>query len=261
MIILSITTLKSRTFTNRGDLCYNENMLSVIIPTHNELSSNYIQKSFKLLAEIDNIEVIIVDSSSTDGTRELAEKYSFRLIDTHSNSRAGRLNTGIESSKGDMILLHHPRSILTIEGITYLRDHTEKLTWGAFTHKFDEKHLLFTFTSWYSNYIRGDQRSIFYLDHCIFAKNDLLKSVGLIPDVDIFEDTEICLKLRKLSKQTRLPFISMTSAIRFKTNGLFKQSYKNQLLKWKYYFNSDHKKMNKNYEQGLDLNSKYENKK
>ncbi len=235
-------------------------MLTIIIPTHNELSSNYVQRSFKVLANIKDLEVIIVDSNSSDGTRELAELHGFTILDTESNSRAGRLNSGILAASNNMILLHHPRSILQEKGIIYLRDHFDELTWGAFTHKFDTDHPLFSFTSWYSNFVRGDRRSIFYLDHCIFAKKDLLKKVGLIPDVDIFEDTEVCLRLRKLAKKKRLPFISTTSAIRFKTNGIFRQSYKNQVLKWKYYFNSDHEKMNEHYEQGLDLNSKYDDK-
>ena len=232
-------------------------MISIIIPTHNELSSNYIQRSFKLLASLPEIEVVIVDSNSTDGTRELADQYNFKIVESTSNSRAGRLNQGIKASSYKMILLHHPRSILDPKAITYLKENMQDLTWGAFTHKFDRVHPLFTFTSWYSNYMRGDQRSIFYLDHCIYAKKELLLKVGLIPDVDIFEDTEICLKLRKITKHKRLPFISTTSAIRFTKNGIFKQSLKNQILKWRYYFNSDHKKMNKEYEEGLDLNSKY----
>ena len=87
------------------------------------------------------------------------------------------------------------------------------MRWGAFTHQFSISHPLLNFTSWYSNHIRGGLRSIYYLDHCLFAQKQLLLDVGLLPDIDIFEDTEICLKLRIQGKPIRLPFISQTSAV------------------------------------------------
>jgi GT2 family glycosyltransferase len=133
--------------------------------------------------------------------------------------------------------------------------------WGAFTHQFSISHPLLDFTSWYSNYIRGGLRSIYYLDHCIFAQKQLLLDVGLLPDIDIFEDTEICLRLKKQGKPIRLPFISQTSAVRFQVQGIYQQALKNQYLKWLYYFNRSDTKMNRLYEKGLELNTKYEKKK
>lgn len=232
-------------------------MLSIIIPTYNEMKSQYLEKSLVILSCCKDIEVIIIDSYSTDGTKELIEKFPFKLIQMETKSRAVRLNKGIEVASAPMILLHHPRSYLSTEAIDYLNKYQDRYQWGAFTHEFDKKHPLLRFTSFWSNFGRG-RRGIYYLDHCIFAQKKLLLKIDYIPEVDIFEDTELSIRLRKHAWPTLLPFISTTSAIRFETNGVFKQAYMNQILKWKYYFNSNHKEMNKSYEKGIELNTKYE---
>jgi len=232
-------------------------MLSVIIPTFNEIKNGYIQKTFPLLKNTNDIEVIIVDSKSTDGTTELAQKYNFKVIQVETTSRAKRLNLGIQSAKGQMVLLHHPRSLLSVDALNMLKVEQEELYWGAFTHKFDFAHPLLKFTSWYSNKVRGDFRHIYYLDHCLFIKKEIFDEIGLIPELDIFEDTELCKLLNSYCEPIRLDPISITSAIRFKSKGVFKQALINQYLKLRYYFNFNHKKMNKLYERSLDLNSEY----
>jgi glycosyltransferase involved in cell wall biosynthesis len=232
-------------------------MLSVIIPTFNEMNNGYLEKIFPLLRNTNEIEVICVDSNSTDGTREFILENKFKLLSTDTTSRAKRLNIGIKSAQGEMLLLHHPRSLLSVNAIATLKNDKE-LYWGAFTHRFDHKHFLLDFTSWWSNKWRGDKRHIFYLDHCFYIRKDILDDIGMIPEIDIFEDTELSLLLRSYCPPLRLDDISLTSSIRFKGNGVWKQAYTNQKLKWSYYFNRDHKKMNKDYEKNIALNSDYD---
>ena len=229
--------------------------ITIIIPTFNEIKNGYIQKILPLLSEIKNIEVIVVDSFSKDGTIELVKKYGFRLIQIETNSRAIRLKVGIENATEEIIVLHHPRSLLSNDGLEYLKLNGEG--WGAFKHQFDDNHPLLAFTSFWSNYIRGF-RGIFYLDHCLYFEANLKAEVLKLPNVDIFEDTEICKILRRVSTPKLLPFPSTTSAIRFKSNGFIKQAILNQRLKMQYYLGFSHQKMNKSYEKNLKLNSKYE---
>lgn len=237
-------------------------MLSIIFSTHNEVSNTFFFEALKAIPKSTLFEIIIIDFQSVDGTLDLVKTAQIKnpniqVIETELNSRAARLNLGIKTARFKMILLNHPRSVIEEAGLNYLLENAKDLSWGGFTHSFDKQHPLLDFTSWYSNNIRADKRSIFYLDHCIFAKKDLLDSVGLIPEIDIFEDTEISLKLRNLLPGVRLPFRAKTSAIRFQKNGLIKQALLNQYLKISYYLKRDHKKMNSNYEKGLDLNSEY----
>lgn len=238
-------------------ICYSLEMLTVVIPTYNEEKTDFLRRILAMLVKFEVVEILIVDSHSTDNTRELISSFpKAKLIDCNTVSRASRLNLGIEQAANELILLHHPRSLLDPSAIEFLLN-KKNLSWGGFTHKFDHKDLLLSFTSWYSNFIRADYRSIFYLDHCIFAQKSMLLKVGLIPDVDIFEDTEISKRLKTICKGSRFPFISKTSAIRFLNNGIIKQCFMNQKLKWKYYFKINHKVMNNEYEHGLGLNTNY----
>ena len=128
--------------------------------------------------------------------------------------------------------------------------------WGGFTHQFDMDSFLLRFTSWYSNYIRSRFFSIIYLDHIIYGETFLLKEYQL-PDVAIFEDTYLSYYLRKKMRAILLPRKSITSAIRFKKNGPFKQAIKNQILKCKFYLKRDLSSMNKSYEKDINLNNRY----
>jgi glycosyltransferase involved in cell wall biosynthesis len=235
-------------------------LLSIIIPTLNESKTGCLSNILSAYEGLQGCEVICVDGGSTDNTVQTINQFETRLVTTNIDSRAGRLNAGIQLAQYNMVLLHHPRSVIDVKGIVSLIDQANTLTWGGFTQQFDLAHPLLVFTSWYSNFIRGDKRGIYYLDHCLFVQKQLLLDVGLVPDLDIFEDTALCLRLNKKVKGIRLPFVSLTSAIRFKTQGIYRQAFKNQYLKWQYYLKRSDKQMNKLYEKGVELNTKYNDK-
>lgn len=232
-------------------------MISIIIPTFNEISHGSIQDILKSLSKIANVEIICVDSGSRDGTIELIQKYDVKLIQHKTNSRGERLTIGAKEASHDLIVLHHPRSVLEIGAIEYLIEHQSNLTWGGFTHEFDYKHPLLNFTSWYSNYVRSDIKGIFYLDHCFYIQKKLLVEIDYLPSVDIFEDTILSKRLLTMCRPKRLSFKSQTSAIRFKKNGIWRQAFLNQWMKLLFSFNTDNQELNKKYEKDVPLNSKY----
>lgn len=234
--------------------------LSVVIPTFNEIKNNFLERILERLTSVDGIEIICADSNSSDGTRELIQKYNCTLVDIDTNLRSIRQNVGIENATYDLILLHHPRSLLSVDGLEYLMSQGEKLKWGGFTHSFDMKHYLLDFTSWYSNEVRVKKRGILYLDHCIFFRKSLVRANPIVPEIEIFEDTALSENLQVLGHPTFLPFPAITSAIRFQHNGIWRQSILNQALKIGYLLKVPQGIMNSFYEKGLSLNSKYLNK-
>ncbi len=228
--------------------------LSIVIPTFNEMKHGFLERQSY---QQDGIELIYVDGGSSDGTLEYLHDQKVVLIESTTSSRGERLNLGIEAATSTVVLLHHPRTIVDQEGVSWLIDNYDNVGWGGFTHRFNFSHPLLRWTSWYSNHVRADLKDIFYLDHCIFARKGLLQKAGKIPAVDIFEDTLLSLQLAEIAKPMRLPFYSTTSAIRFQENGVWQQILLNQFIKIGYWLGVPHQQMNRLYEKGLELNSSY----
>lgn len=231
-------------------------MISIILPPYNEIRTGYLQPVLQRFTEWDGCEVIIVDGGSEDGTLEQLQQRPWPIVHMPGSSRAARLQRGLELSRGDIVLLHHPRSLLDSSAISQLQElaATGSAFWGGFSQAFDIQHPVLDFTSWYSNHIRLDRRQIVYLDHCLFIHRDLLAQGLTIPDMEIFEDTALSMQLRLMSRATRLPARSTTSAIRFQRNGVVRQSAMNQALKLGYWMGISPARMNRWYEKGLDLN-------
>ena len=78
--------------------------LSVIIPSYNE--EKYIEKTLKALKEQDykNMEIIVVDSSTSEETRIISKKYADRtiLLDERGVSKAR--NLGAQNASGDILI-------------------------------------------------------------------------------------------------------------------------------------------------------------
>ena len=84
-------------------------MISVILPTFNEIDSGYLGPIMSRLPRLSQAEILAVDGGSTDGTVEFIDRHGVEVLSLPGSSRAARMNLGIEQSQGEMLLLHHPR--------------------------------------------------------------------------------------------------------------------------------------------------------
>lgn len=213
-------------------------MLSVVILDHPHALSDT-QRKLQTMAELSpmNLELIFVPKSEAE-------------------FRAERLNIGLERSRGKIVLFVHPRSAPDPEGILHLmelaKSETSRRLWGGFRQHFDRDQWLLRWTSWYSNRIRFSFQGIVYLDHCIFFSRELW--VSPLPSIPIFEDTILSHKFRKISSPVLLPWDSVTSSIRYDTNGTLWQFLKNQIAKLLFFAGVSPVTINRFYEKGLWLN-------
>ena len=239
--------------------------LSIILPCLNEIRHGYLDRILtNLIAQIGEKEIIVVVSPSNDGTDKVLEEYAaqyseIQVVRSLAKNRAQRLNDGIAVSRGEIILLHHPATLLPERIALELIDQaiTAGNNWGAFQHTFDFPHWLLHFTSWYSNNVRFKQKGIVYLDHCPFIDRQILAQIGNIPDLDIFEDTVLSDRLRQFSKPMLVEGKVITSARRFRQRGIYRHAALNQILKLCYLLNIDSKHLNRLYEKSYSINTKY----
>ncbi|MBH47528.1 MAG: glycosyl transferase, family 2 [Halobacteriovorax sp.] len=229
-------------------------MLTIVIPTYKDLKRDWTQTLFDTLQ---GQNVIVIDTPSDDGMEIECKKRGFSYVKSKAINRAGRLNDGIKYVNTPWVIFHHPRSTLEPTAFSQLLE-LKNPSWGAFTHKFDDNHPLLTFTSFWSNHIRGELQGVYYLDHCLFSHVSLLSDKPRpFGEVDVFEDTIFCKRLKSSRRPIRLKARSTTSSIRFRQNGIWRQAVMNQFLKIGYFLGLSHTMMNRWYEKGLDLNQRY----
>ncbi len=227
-------------------------MFSII----NESDNDYFWKNLELLQEM-NQTVCVVDGGSVDETKTDLKKRKITFHDLPESTRGQRFEFGARQTQASILIFVHPRTRISPEVIRAMQiDLPSHHSWGAFTHRFDTDHIILRFTSWWSNTIRGDLRGIFYLDHVLWVRRSLLTQAGGFPAVAIFEDTILCERLLRFGKPIRLPQTTVTSAVRFRKNGLTKQIMINQLAKLRYYLRQNNDSINRKYESGFDLNGK-----
>ncbi len=237
--------------------------ISIVIPVYNEISnSGYLEKILHEIGNRPDFEIFVIDGGSTDSTREFAKNFSSVVVkDIGRSTRAARLNEGVTLATTQTLFLHHPRVFVKADDIQTLADNPPHF-WGGFTHKFDTKHQILQFTSWYSNKVRGAgwspfsfNKPIVYLDHCIFAPTHFFKSIGPLPDIAIFEDTVLSQKLHaSYGKATLLPYTAEVSAIRFVKRGIIRRALLNQVSKIQWYLGAHPENINKVYQDKNPLN-------
>ncbi len=228
-------------------------MNSIVIPVFCEENNRLFPALLAQLKKQIDCQVILVDGSPDDRTAALIEQAGLTAHRLPQSHRAARLNAGLALANGEMVLLHHPRSIISQEGLNFFAK-LQAPQWGGFTHQFDRRTLPLRFTSWYSNQVRAT-RGIIYLDHCIFAPRTWLVQVGGVPDMAIFEDTVLSQKLMTFGKPYLSRYHVTTSAIRFEEHGFWPQAWRNLRAKWSFYWGTRVDEMDRQYEQGLHLNS------
>lgn len=78
-------------------------LVSVIVPTYN--SANFLEACLKSIQNqtYKNIELIVVDNSSTDATKTIAKKYTDKVYN-RGPERSAQRNYGAKKSRGDFLL-------------------------------------------------------------------------------------------------------------------------------------------------------------
>ena len=199
-------------------------MVSIIIPTFNEALG--IQKLLAHLQQAGTatdsaVEIIVADGSSTDATTNLARQAGARVVACPTKGRAAQLNHGARHAAGSILYFLHAD---TFPRIGFLHDIRQAVAagygCGCYRLAFDEPHWFLRANAWFT---RFDMEAARFGDQSLFVTKVLFEQVGgYREDLIMMEDQEITGRLRRQARLRVLPATILTSARKYRENGVFR---------------------------------------
>ncbi|QDP41348.1 TIGR04283 family arsenosugar biosynthesis glycosyltransferase [Radiobacillus deserti] len=202
--------------------------LSVIIPVWNEI--DHLRPLLETLSKHKQIEIIIADGGSTDGTAELASEYG--QVVSSKRGRASQMNKGAEAATGKILWFLHADSKIEdhmAQSICFTMEDSNILG-GGFSIQFDDSSFLLKMIAVGSN-IRARFFHIYFGDQAFFVRKSVFDEMGGFPKVSLMEDWLISKKMKKRGKLQHLRGPIYASARRFKKNGIIRTFVTMQLIK------------------------------
>ena len=219
--------------------------ISIIIPTLN--SETDLRETLGALFEgIENNlirELIISDGGSIDKTKLIASEVGAIFVKA-SCGRGLQINTGIDKSKGDWILILHADTILSSGWSVKLLQKIDKNFAYHFKLKFRSKSLFARILEYWAH-IRSKFLGLPYGDQGFLIHRDLLFNIEEFPKIPIMEDIALADRLK--GKIRPLDILAYTSAEKYHKNGWLRQSMVNFFIFTQYRLGKDPNQLFKFY--------------
>ncbi|NQT27486.1 glycosyltransferase family 2 protein [candidate division KSB1 bacterium] len=203
-------------------------LISVIIPTLNE-AENIQQLLIHLHSMDENLELIVSDCGSLDGTCEIAKPYA-KIVQSD-RGRGVQMNAGARAASGDILwFIHadcvpHPDSAKTIHETLK----NSKIAGGAFEYNLNSPAFFFRLAEFFSN--RKNQIfKLLYGDMGIFIRHEVFTRMNGFREIPLMEDVDFCKRMKREGKIVILPLRINTSTRRWHEEGWMKNWFRNYLL-------------------------------
>jgi rSAM/selenodomain-associated transferase 2 len=186
--------------------------LSVIVPTLNE--SENIAAALEAILRIPcQLEVIVVDGGSEDGTAARAAALGARVITAP--CRGSQLHAGASVASGDVLWFVHADTLVPQEACEKIAEaiSTPAVIGGNFEIRFDGELVAARFLTWLYRYLACF--GLRYGDSAYFVRRDAYERAGGFRAIPLFEDLDLLRRLRRQGSFVRVPATVVTSSRRF----------------------------------------------
>jgi rSAM/selenodomain-associated transferase 2 len=196
-------------------------LVSVVVPALNEATE--IERAIAAARrgyDGDEVEIVVVDGGSTDGTPDLVPARD-RLLTTPPG-RAVQMNRGAAAARGDVFVFCHADSRLPPG---WRRPVLEALgqadvSGGSFGIRHEPARGILRFLNTLS--YPADWR-LMYGDQAPFTSRIAFERVGGFPEILLMEDLELMRRLHRIGRLVRLPLRVTSSSRRFLERGPLRQ--------------------------------------
>jgi uncharacterized protein len=212
---------------------YHNSLISIIIPTLNEADN--IMNTLVSVQSGQALEIIVVDGGSADSTRRLAEAGGARVISTP-KGRALQMNTGAAGAQGEIFFFLHGDSQAPVrfDGLIRQALLDPDLAAGAFQLQIKGEapglRIIEKMANW-----RSRRLQLPYGDQGLFLRAELFRQMGGFPEVPLMEDLIFIQRLQRQGRIVTLPAAVLTSGRRWDSLGIWRTTWRNQMMLAGYY--------------------------
>ena len=203
--------------------------IATIVPTLNE--AGCIRACLNRLIDVGAVDIVVVDSGSTDGTADIVRREfeQIKLIEIASANRGRQMNIGVEHTGADILLFVHADLLVPEPSLVQIR---AAVAGGALGGGFKKRYVPGTAgLRLYALLLNTVYLPCFGLvgTNAIFVRRDVFRSVGGFATGHM-EDLSFSRALRRRGRVEILPGPVMVSARRYVRNGITRQILRNALL-------------------------------
>jgi hypothetical protein len=207
--------------------------ISIIIPTLNEAAN--LPATLASTQNGSNVEVIVVDGGSGDGTVDVARSWGAKGL-TCPPGRSRQMNAGARQATGKMLLFLHGDTRLPAGYDGHVRTilRRSRTVAGAFQLRIDGRLPGLRTAERLVN-LRSRRLQFPYGDQAIFLRTELFREMDGFPDMPIMEDFELIRRLRRRGRIVIAPVSVLTSARRWERLGIVRATFINYSIPLAYY--------------------------